>query len=151
MITYAKEKFSEKLILELKVLTNRHWEEVGDKRFPINIDWNRYVQFDESGFLRTFTARDEGELIAYNIFLAAYHPHRKDSLVANHDTIYCIPEYRKLGVGGGIIDHATGELLREEGMSAVSIGVKERHDFSPTLLKRGFELNEKIYIKFSGD
>lgn len=122
-----------------------HWDEVEwKKNKPINPDWNRYKEIEDSGNLAIFTARDE-DLIGYNVFFLHESLHYKGSKMATQDLIYIKPEKR--GFGKYFI-HWCNERLKELEVSSIYYHAKSNKDFGEKILEpMGFELVDRVYGK----
>ena len=100
MITYQEEPFEE-LWPDMQSLLTAHWEEVGSmKEFPLNIDYDLFVNLENQGGLLCTSARDDNKLVGYMVDFIRYHVHYKDVKVAITDAYYIHPDYRaKCGRG----------------------------------------------------
>lgn len=130
---------------EIKPLIEKHWGEVAHFRdIPLDPDWTKYRALDSMGFLAVFTAREEGKLIGYSIFLVGHHPHFKTSIQANQDILFISPEKR--GFGSHFISWCD-QNLKNDGVKVVNIHVNKDHDFGPMLERLGYENVDKIYSR----
>ena len=147
MITYQAESI-EKILDELKPLLEKHWEEVAwyKEDIKLNPDYDRYLQLDLMGLIHAVTVRDDGKLVGYNINFINNHPHYKDHTYAVNDIIFLSPEYRKPGLASTLI-LITEKLLKEIGVSVVTIHMKTDHTFEGLMDHTGFERQEYIYSK----
>jgi hypothetical protein len=81
---------------EMVTLARQHWNETQAYRHnqPFNPSFDRYNQYAEAGWFLQFTARDEGRMVGYGgIYLVASM--HTQILIAQEDTWYLLPEYRK--------------------------------------------------------
>lgn len=130
---------------EIKPLIQSHWEEIAHyKDIPLDPDWDYYRLLDAKGFLGVYTAREEGKLIGYSIYVVKRNPHYKSSLQASQDIIFISPEKR--GFGKEFINWCDMEL-KGIGVQAVYHHVKKDHDFSPVLRRLGYTLVDLIYAR----
>lgn len=144
MIEYGSERVSE-IWKEIYPLFEKHWDEISHfKDIPLEPDYDLYVKMDGLGMVRVYTARENGVLIGYSVYLIRPNLHYKSSLQANQDVIYIRPERR--GFGSKFIAWCD-EKLREEKVQIVTHHVKEAHDFSPVLKRMGYELVDKLYCR----
>lgn len=144
-VTFQRER-AHGVIPDLEPLLMRHWEEIAHfKDIPLNPDFDAYRAMEEKGLLRVFTARNDGVLIGYAIFIVATNIHYATKQ-AVQDVLFLAPEYRNARVGLGLIQYGDEELTRE-GVSAVYHHVKAAHDFGPLLRRLGYELVDFIYGK----
>lgn len=145
---YARESIAE-VVDEIKPLLIAHYEEIAHYLdIPLKPDYQRYIQAETAGLLRIFTARVDGELVGYAIYLLMHHLHYSDSLQAHQDILYLAPDHRRGGTGMRLIRHADCALA-EEGVQVVVQHVKARADlnFGPLLERMGYELMDHIYAK----
>lgn len=135
---------------EMVPLLRDHWEELAPwQDIPLNPNPEFYGAMETAGMLFLYTARVHGELAGYGIYIVRPHPHSQESVQAYQDAIYVSPEYRRNGIGRGLIVYADRELARE-GAQVVYQHVKKAHDFGRLLESMGYEYVEKIYAKRIG-
>jgi hypothetical protein len=108
-------------------------------------DFDRYLQMEEGGYVRLFTARDEGKLVGYNLMMISTHPHYPGSLWAIQDTLYMAPEWRGFA-SIRFIRHVDAEL-RAEGVKYLLRQVNVNRDFSRTLERMGYDQKEVTYMR----
>lgn len=81
---------------EMVVLAEKHWKETQAYRHnqPFNPQMERYAHYADQGFFLQFTVRDEGKMVGYGgaYVVPSMHTQR---LIAQEDTWYLLPEYRK--------------------------------------------------------
>lgn len=134
---------------EILPLVKAHYHEVAHYQdIELAPDFDQYDALDQAGILRAYTARVDGVLIGYAIFMVKRNLHYSRSLQAIQDVLFILPEYRKNGVGAGLILHCDMELDKL-GAEVVyhHVKVKPELDFSPLLERIGYELIDKIYGK----
>lgn len=151
MITYQQERFID-LIEELKPLLESHWEEVAWYKDKIKLcpDYDRYAELDQIGALHIVTARDEGELVGYDINFVMPHLHYSEHTYAVNDIIFLLPEYRHAGIALEMVEH-TEALLAEKGVSVITLHMKLAHPFTQLMEQAGYSAQETIYSKYVGD
>lgn len=136
---YSQEKISDSLE-EAKPLLLKHWQELESNWFPLDPDYEQYIKLEELGITRSFGARTEdGILIGYAVFFVRYHIHYKTILVASCDILFFEKEHR--GQGLEFIQWCDAQL-RRLGVEVVLHHVKVSHDFSPALMRIGYEPDE---------
>lgn len=126
-----------------------HWREVGVDRDKIvlSIDFERLFLLERSRALSGFTARLDGKLAGYALFLCCPHLHYKEAVFAYADVIYVAPEYRRTtGAGLGLIRFAE-RTLRGQGVAKIVYHIKLDHDFMPIMKKLGYEDRERMVEK----
>lgn len=124
-----------------------HWREVAlyQEKIPLEPDYSRYVAAENQGRLVIVTARKDGELVGYSVFILHRHIHYKNCLVASNDVIYLKPEYR--GVIGARLILKSEAILTELGVDRMTWHVKPKHDWSPILERMGYDHEEIIMGK----
>ncbi len=144
MITFAKESLSSELFAEIVPLAQDHFEEVDpmpDKKQGMN--FNFYVSVELA--LRIFTARIDDKLAGYATFFVNKHPHYEDSLQAQQDLVFMVPEHRGL-FGLSFLRYCDEELINE-GVEAILQHSPVKRDFGPVLGKLGYEPIQTLYIR----
>lgn len=132
---------------EMIPLLEAHFHEIAHfKDIPFNPDRELYEAMEEQGCLRVFTARNDGVLIGYAVYVVRHNGHYKSSLQAVQDVLFLLPEYRKARLGAELIS-VCDNVLRAEGVQVVYQHVKLAHNFGPLLEKLGYEVIEHIYGK----
>jgi len=142
---YAIENFTEKVISELKELVVAHWEEVGPFQFEFVVDWEKYRNFDRLGASMLITARVDGDLVGYAIYLIDTHTHFATTVFAQQDALYIKPAHRQHGAGGGLVKFSEESLAPL--CDTIIQGVLPTLDFSDMLTAQGYEPLENLYIK----
>lgn len=143
--TFQRERVHE-IFEELKPLLIENWRETGSfKHLNLEPDFERYQQIEESGILRTFTARDrENQLVGYAIFIVSKHLHYKSSLQAAQDVIYIHPGHR--GYGRKFIEWID-EFLKNEGVGMVIHETNDANKFASLLERIGYEFIGLVYAR----
>lgn len=151
MISYQKEKLIGILDVMMPML-EKHWDEVAGNKDKIKLDpdYNTYLKMESEGYLHVYTARDEGRLIGYSIFIVTYHLHYQTVKYANNDIIYIEPGYRKSEVGAGLIAQAEQGLMYDEGVDVIMMSMKAKKPFEKTMTRQGYSLFEYNYAKYVG-
>lgn len=142
MITYQVESYRTSRDDEL---IEMHYQEIAPDKdhIPLDPDWALYDALENSGNLVCFTARDDGKMIGYSVFILRYHLHYRTTKFAANDVIYVHPDYRKgTSVGRELIKRSMQEL-KEYGVTKVQWHVKLYQDWSPILRRMGC-VNEEI-------
>jgi hypothetical protein len=100
-VHFAVEHFAD-VWPEAEPLTRGHWEEIAKDKglLTLNPDLDKYRSLDAGGHLLVLTARADGELIGYFVWIVIAHPHYKHVLVAEEDLHFLSPEYRSGGSRG---------------------------------------------------
>lgn len=131
---------------EIYPIFEKHWEEIAHhKDIPLDPNIEIYHKLDDSGAIRVYTAREDGELVGYCVFFIHPNLHYKNSLHANQDVLYIKKEKR--GRFGMKFISWCDEQLRKEGVQVISQHVKKAHDFGPLLKRLDYELVDLIYAR----
>jgi len=143
-ISFQKESMKV-LFSEAGDLIKKHYDEIAHYQdIPLKIDEETYSKIEESGNLKCFTARLDGKIIGYSIFMLKRNIRYLTSIQALQDVIFIDPEKR--GFGMKFIKWCDDEL-RKLGVQVVYHHVKANHNFGPGLERMGYELIDHIYGK----
>jgi GNAT superfamily N-acetyltransferase len=143
LITYQKESVAD-VLEEIKPLLELHWREIAHYQ-DILLDpiWEFYEKSDR---VHVFTARDDGVLIGYGVFLIGPNHHYKQSKQAIQDILFVHPRYRGGMVGYRLISFCDKQA-KAEGAQVIYHHVKVAHDFGPLLEHLGYECVDRLYAK----
>lgn len=145
-VAYAREEYSDALVDEIGPLLVRHWHEVAHYAdIPLAPRWDRYRALADTGALRVYTARIDGQLVGYSVHFVAPSLHYGTALTASEDLVFVAPEYRKGRLGYGLIQFADAQL-RADGVQVGyrHVKLKPDLDFSPLLERMGYENIDRI-------
>lgn len=97
MIKFSIEKIAD-IWDELLVNYEAHWKETEEYRYgqELNMDKERYLQYEGMGLYFMFTARDNGKLVG-NFGIYVMPSMHTGKLIATEDSLFVLPEYRKDG------------------------------------------------------
>lgn len=130
---------------EAMPLLQKHWEEIAHyKDIPLDPDFETYKNLEVLGFLRCYTARVEGKLVGYAVFIVKGALHYKTSKQAMQDILFIDPEYR--GFGARFILWCDMKLKQEK-VIIVHHHVKQKHNFGTLLEKMKYECVDLIFSK----
>ena len=89
MIVIAKEEFSG-VVVEAKELVEQHYKELTLNKEAMELfpNWDKYFALDADSSLVLITARDDGKLVGYSLFILSPHLHYKKQLVAYNDVLF---------------------------------------------------------------
>ena len=137
---------------DIRPLLEEHWKEIAtnQQEIKLNPDWDMYHYLEEKGFLKVFTAREEGKLVGYYVAVLSRSLHYKDHLFATNDLIFLRPEYRKGRTGIKLIQFAE-KYLKEDGASVLFINTKVHKPFGRLLEYLGYTADEHTYVKCVGN
>ena len=85
----------------LDEMLRAHWEELSahKEEMPLDVDYQRLVDYDDQGIYRVWTARDGDTLVGYIAFYVYVPPHHRRTLIAVDDGYYLDPAHRRGWVG----------------------------------------------------
>ena len=130
---------------DARELTKSHHSEVeifkGEK---LEIDVNKYLNCEEHGALKVFTARVEGKLVGYSTFFLYTHSHHLNTVHASQDTLYIHPDHR--GVGLEFCQYCD-EQLKLAGVKHVHRSMPVGSLFIEKLASNGYEIKEINLIR----
>ena len=143
--SFAVESF-DTLIGDIKELLPLHWEELSAyPDIPLEPDFAFYKRAQETGYMRFYTGRLGGSLIAYLLMtIVPRHPHYMGQPFAIADIVWVHPDHRNYGVGTALFDFVESDLRG----CVISVGDKISHPALGLLLKsRGYEALSVNYAK----
>lgn len=147
---YGREAFAD-FWPEAEPLVREHYHEVAHYQdIPLEVDVESYIETDEVGLLRVFTARelDGGALVGYVIYLVGPNLHYKNSKQAKQDALFVHPRARTTNVGSKLVKFS--ELsLAHDGVQVVyqHTKVTPELDLRPFYEHLGYELIDHVYGK----
>lgn len=128
-------------------LIAKHFKEIARfKDFRVEPDFDFYQAAENAGNLRIYTARFDSQLVGYSVFMLYRHPHFKATKQAYEELLYLDPFRRKGDLGDKLIQFCDGQL-EKDGADVIYHAVTVERDFSLLLLRRGYELSDRIYAK----
>lgn len=146
-VAYARETLAV-FIAEAFPLLTEHWQEVSHYQdIPLDPDLRRYQTSEDSGMLRIYTARVDGKLVGYSVFIVNYNAHYAGSLQAQQDVLFVHPDYRRGRLASVLISFSDAALSAEN-VQVVIHHVKVKHLALAAILEhKKYELVEVIYAK----
>lgn len=145
-ITYKRECVLD-VLKDIQPLLERHYCEIA--HYPditLNPDYERYAQAERLGMLQIYTARDFETLVGYAIYFVAPALHYKDSIQGIQDILFVLPDYRLGSIAWRLLEFSE-KHLSALGVQVVRQHMKAAHSFEPLLARRGYELEDLIYVK----
>ncbi len=109
-------------------------------------DWDLYATLAKHGRLLVVTARDDGYLVGYTMYVMSKIPHHKTHSVGICDGIVTWYTYRGQGIGRRMLAHAEREL-RGRDIDRMVNHYRVCYDTEPMFPKAGFKLIEHVYMK----
>lgn len=144
---YASEKFVG-FYDEAFPLLVCHYREISHYQdIFLDVDTARYLALESAGMLRIYTARVDGKLVGYAVFVVNRNSHYQESVQAVGDVLFVQEEHRRGRLGINLIKYAE-ESLRTEGIQVVYHHVKAQHLALAAILEReNYQLVDLIYAK----
>lgn len=130
-------------------LLQKHYVEIAHfQDIELKPNFQRYMDIDKAGALRTFTARDElNKLVGYAVFFVQPAIHYMLSLQACQDIVYLEQSKRGLGIGREFIEWCDLQL-KKDGCEVVYHHVKQKHPALGSVVESlGYELVDLIYAR----
>lgn len=148
-LTIEVQEPNEEWIKEGYSLFEEHYKEIAAYQdIPLDPDYNKYLLLADAGKLLILTAKLNGELVGYVIYVIDHATHYKGSLQAMQDVLFVKKDKRKSVLGCGyFLLKKSEQVLKEMGVQVVYQHVKVAHDYSPLLDKLGYEKVETIHQK----
>jgi GNAT superfamily N-acetyltransferase len=113
-----------------------------------DVDWEYYLNMEVTNKLVLITARDEAndELIGFDMYLIAPHPHHKTVMFAFCDTLAVKLGHRHKGVGKKLVQ-AAESYLKLFYVKRVVHGFRAVYDAKPLFPSIGYTLLDSNYVK----
>lgn len=158
-LTFQRERPHE-LLDEARPLFEAHYNEIAHYQdIALDINEAAYCQLEEAGLLRCFTARYNGELVGYCVFIVRPNLRYSQSLQASQDILYLDKSRRGALYGKRLLEYCE-DRLRAEGVQVVyqhskadaqireAIGeIGHRTDVGRIFEKLGYDLIDLIHGK----
>lgn len=133
-------------------LYEAHWLEVCWRREKFNLepDHDRYFALERSGALRIYTARENGIIVGYALFVLGQHLHYKAVRVANNDIFFVDPARRGAWLGVKLLKFAR-DSLKAEGVQAWSLRMKKTLSWDAIAERVGLEEVDRVFLGWIGE
>ncbi len=151
MIKFQRERAHD-LWEEIDPLIKAHYKEIASNQdIPLVPDKKKYEEAEENDILRCYTARIDGRLVGYAVFLVNYNMHYSTSKQALQDILFILKSERKGRLGLGLIKYTEAEL-ESEGVELILHHVKIGHPQLQRLLEKlGYSPVDMVLSKRIGD
>lgn len=117
---------------------------------PYEFNWDVYANLARNHALMVITAREaewpDTLLLGFGLYILLDHPHHKDLLVAECDSLSVRPEARGRGIARGIVREAE-DALRAIGVDKLIHRHRHCYGADPLFPKLGFEAAETVWQK----
>jgi len=133
---------------ELLPLLQQHWDEFqGHRDVQLDPDVDGYALLERANRILFVTVRPypDGPLVGYWLGMLVPNMHSKDQLVCMADGMYLMPKYRN-GTGKEMADMVEN-YARHAGADRMVQGTCVRHPIDNWLIKRGYEIEDHVYLK----
>lgn len=118
-------------------------ESVGE---TLNPDYYMYRVLEYKGSIFVYGAYYDNTLVGYSIMAVSTLPHYKHVKTAINQVIYIHPEHRG-NVAKDLIKACEDTAIQEFQVDRIHWHVKCNKDWSPLLLRKGYEKEEVILVK----
>ncbi len=143
MITYQAEAWLD-YAKDAPALWLECYEDHGNARASFQPDHAAYASIEQNGMLRILTARDDGVLIGYVIFVVHAHTHYAGLLCAYEDSFFLAKAHRK-GITGARLIRESVRLLKAHGVGRIFFTTDAANSAGPFLERLGFEKSNTVY------
>jgi len=145
MITFQKEQI-QPFANEAIDLFEKHYAELAERTDVIELDpdFEKYQKLMDLGMLEIHTARDDGKLVGYSLWMVMNHLHYKKSVTASSDILYIHSDYRKGMFGYKFVKWTTEEVKKRK-PQRILFHMKPHIDYGHLVERLGGHFFEKTY------
>lgn len=117
-ISYARENVDtvETDVIPLMILHDTAVSDDITQEWPLEIDIETYKKIEIAGMLRVFTARIDGKLVGYCVYMVMPSIFRKSLVISHENALYVRPENRNSGLALRLKAYAEKQLEIESAM-----------------------------------
>jgi GNAT superfamily N-acetyltransferase len=144
MISFSKEPFQ--VVEDNFHLIKEHWDEVVTDNRPLEPFWEIFRDFEKKDKLVCFTARKDGDLVGYAVFIFVPDLHSRNTQTAYNDAVFLKKEFRKGGLGKTFIEYCD-EQMDKMNIDLILWHVKPTVDFSGLLKSIGYKHFNTLYAR----
>lgn len=150
-VTFAVETFRQAFD-EAGPLMAKHWEEIARNKalLTLNPDVAKYERIEQNGMLLLVTARCDGNLVGYFLWLLVTHAHYQHVLVAEEDLHYLLPEHRR-GMTGYQFVKAACRIALAKGAKLLIMREKVGHEHPALMARLKFKPTDIVYTYSAGE
>lgn len=144
---FSEENFYD-VVGEIGPLLCDHWEAIALNKDNVPLDpvWDKYKFLWDSGSLKIITAREDGRLVGYAIYVVSQSLHYATETFADADIFWLSPEYRKGTAGMRLFKYAE-DSLKKRGVTQILNKVKLHFDVGKVFERMGYTPIERVYSK----
>lgn len=131
---------------DVKALVGRNYAEAGHAivgKFEPDIE--AYLRMENQGIAELWTARHDGKLVGYAMYLVVPHFQYKGKVWAMQDVLYVLPQYRGRTSIRMIV--LADEVHKSQGVDVSYRHVSKWVDYSRTLERLGYTEAERGFMK----
>ena len=146
--TFQVEDFA-KAFAEATELTRRHYDEIAKNKDVMVLDPDRDFYAAAKDTLLLVTARHEGALAGYFLWVLIQHPHYRTVRLADEDLHFLAPEYRQ-GMTGYRLMKAARDAAIARGAKLLMMREKIGHERPGVLRRLGFapaDINHILIVR----
>ena len=142
-VLIEREYCSDALFDEVKPLLYEQWREIAtyQDEIPLDVDYDFYRRMESQKKLVWLTARLDGELIGYSVFMLIRHPHYQSTVFAMNDVIFVRQSHRQSRTGLALIRESE-RTLKALGARKISWHIKLTNDLQRILAAKGYAVDE---------
>lgn len=129
----------------MDALFSANWAETGFD-FPLDIDKERYKQFEALGILVPVGAWDGEKLIGYSLASVLPHPFNPAMVFCNSDVLFVLKEYRHTSAGARLMAE-TKRIAKSRGARKVFWHARGDTAFAEMLRNRGLHLADEVFME----
>ena len=148
MIEYREDKFKN-ILMDFMHLLPEHMAEMNyfhKQGCKFDPDYSAYIRGQDAGHYVLVTAKDSGILVGYIVFSVQRHIRYRDTVYAQEDLYYVVPEYRRQGIAKRLFAEAE-QVLKQRGVDYIFATTKTYLDRSGLLEQSGYECFERKFAK----
>jgi len=144
-VTFQRERIADAWDEALPLMLANHDETGALPGCDFAPDREKFEKIDELGMIRAFTARINGVLVGYAVFIVSPHLHYRDLVWGVQDVVFVLPAHR--GRAAIRFLRWQDEELAGEGVDLVYRHVEIKHDYSRTLLRMDYHAEEQRFVR----
>lgn len=133
---------------EIEPLLPEHWEEVALDQDTIKLDpdWEQYKRLEDLGMLLCITAREDGRLVGYAIWMITKSLHYKGYVFADNDVFFLLKSHRKWMNGYRLLTESF-KILKQHGAHKAFTDMKLHRSVSLVFHRLGCKPIELSWAK----
>lgn len=141
-VTFQYEELRDCIDGIIPLMEDHHQEVIGNKR-KLDIDFDKYFELADAGYLHITTTRDGKKVVGYVICMLSPNLHYKDHVFAITDSLYLHPDYRVGWNAMRLLRSSKCFIKNSGGVSSYRVNMPINHPFRPLMARLGAQLNEE--------